>query len=292
MKISLKLLSKNWGPLLHLKNKLSGPYNKIIGGFRFLTIYNWRDYKIYHDLICFLIGKSSVVDLQTYGNEARFRRFHFLFPKSGTQLEEIVREVFVFRIYEGFGARISNGDVVLDCGANIGLFTLYAQNKIGSAGKIICIEPVRETYELLISNVLKNPFINSQQFVPLNLALSGKTETRIFVYSEERNGSATGCIERFGIAKGTRDSYKKLDISCTSMDEIVFNDLKIRIDFIKMDAEGMEKEIICGGKETIRFFKPKLVISPHFESKEIIKPLKEIRPDYKIVSSNNIIYAW
>jgi len=208
-------------------------------------------------------------------------------------LEEIVNEVFVFRIYEGFGARISDGDVVIDCGANIGLFTLYAQSKIGPAGKIICIEPIRETYELLVSNVLKNPLVTSQRIVPLNLALSDKTETRDFVYSEERSASATGCIERFSIARGTRDSYEKLTIACTSLDEIVFDNLKAtRIDFIKLDAEGMEKEIISGGRKTIRSFKPKFVISPHFDAREIIKPLREIRPDYKIVSSNNIIYAW
>src|SRR5687767_9394730 len=108
--ISLSLYEKLSGFLdkYHLKTKLSRPYSKMIGGFRFLTIYNWRDYRIYHDLAFFLMGKNSVAGLKTHGNEARFRHFKFLFPKSGTQLEEIVKEVFVNRIYEGFGARINN----------------------------------------------------------------------------------------------------------------------------------------------------------------------------------------
>jgi len=292
MKFSLKRVSPNWRPLRHLKKKLSGPYNKVMVSFRFLTIYSWRDYKIYHDLLCFLTGKDSVAELRVHGAEARFRRFHFSFPESGTQLEEIVNEVFVRRIYEGFGSRISNGDVVLDCGANIGLFALYAQSKIGPTGKIVCIEPIPETYALLIGNLQKNRSIEPQQFVPLNLALSDKVETRLFMYSEERSASATACPERFGIAKGTGDSYKKMNISCTPMDAIVFDDLKMKIDFIKLDVEGMEKEVICGGRQTIRSFKPKFVISPHFDAREIIRSLKKIRPDYKIRTTNNIIYAW
>jgi FkbM family methyltransferase len=182
--------------------------------------------------------------------------------------------------------------VVLDCGANIGLFTLYAQSKIGSTGKIICIEPVPQTYELLVANLSRNDLLGSQRAVALNLALSDKIETRTFVYSEERSASATGCIHRFDVAKGTRGAHKELSISCTSLDEIVFDDLGTRIDFIKMDVEGMEKEVICGGRKTIRSFKPKFVISPHVDTREIFASLKEIRPDYKIVASNDIIYAW
>jgi FkbM family methyltransferase len=292
MKIALTSRLRNWGPLRQLKSKLSGPYNKFRDGFRFLTIFHWRDPEIFHDLICFLSGKRSVVDLQTRGNEAHFRGLHFSYPQSGTQLEEIVYEIFVCRIYEGFGATLSKGDVVLDCGANIGLFTLYAQNRIGSEGKIICIEPVPDTYDLLIHNVSMIPVIKPRQFATLNLALSDKIETRTFVYSEERGASATGCVDRFDVARGTRGSNKTLDILCTSMDEIALSNLKTRIDFMKIDVEGMEKEAIYGGRETIRLFKPKCVISPHFDSREIVRSLKEIRHDYKTVTTNNVIYAW
>ena len=139
----MKALPRNWDPLRHLKHKLARPYSKLKDGFRFLTIYSQYDNKIYHDFICILSGKKNPVgELHTHGNEARFRGLRFSFPERGTQLGEIINEVFVHRIYEGFGATISKGDVVLDCGANIGLFTLYAQQKIGSTGKIISIEPI------------------------------------------------------------------------------------------------------------------------------------------------------
>lgn len=112
------------------------------------------------------------------------------------------------------------------------------------------------------------------------------------MYSEESNASATGCADRFDIAKGTAGLHKALEISCASMDEIVFDTLHTRIDFIKMDAEGMEEEIIRGGKETILAFRPKMTISPHMDGKALVKTLKDIRREYKTIISNNIIYAW
>jgi len=76
------------------------------------------------------------------------------------------------------------------------------------------------------------------------------------------------------------------------MDAIVFDQLRVRIDFIKLDVEGMENEVLAGGRRTIGSFKPKCAISPHFDAREVIESLRGIRPDYKIRMSNNVIYAW
>jgi FkbM family methyltransferase len=292
MKPSPESRSRDGDPLRRLKAKLSGPYDKAKVTFRLLTIGSWRDHHISQDLHSLLTGNNSVADLRVQGAEARFRRLDFSCPQSGTQVEEIVNEIFVHRIYEGFGARIGNGDVVLDCGANIGLFALYAQDKIGEMGKIICIEPIPETYALLVRNLQRNGLVESARFVPLNLALSDKVENRPFVYSEERSASATGCTKRFSIARGTTDSYRSMQISCAPMDAIVFDQLRVRIDFIKLDVEGMENEVLAGGRRTIGSFKPKCAISPHFDAREVIESLRGIRPDYKIRMSNNVIYAW
>lgn len=215
----------------------------------------------------------------------------FEYPESSLQIAELVNEIFISRIYEGFGVKVGANDVVLDCGANIGLFTLYAGIAVGQKGRVICIEPMPETYDFLLSNIAANFPNESPEVIPLNLALSEKKESRLFMYSTERNASATGHVGRFDIVKRSNDAHE-VKINCTTIDEIVLNQLKTKIDFIKMDIEGMEEKAIRGGRETIRLFKPKLAISAHFGSEDIIKELKKIHQDYKIAESKNIIYAW
>src|SRR6266496_451229 len=52
------------------------------------------------------------------------------------------------------------GDVFVDVGANIGLFTLIAASRVGPTGKVIAFEPTSETYERLVGNVRLNRLRN------------------------------------------------------------------------------------------------------------------------------------
>jgi len=279
-------------PLPALKRIMSGPYDKVMESLRFLTIYSRHDDKIYGDLLSCWTGKKTVADLEIRGSNVTFRNLNFLFLASGTQLEEIVNEIFVHRIYEGFGARIAGGDVVLDCGANVGLFALYAGDKVGAAGKIVCIEAIPETYALLVDNLHRNGRSGAVEFVTLNRALSDRLERRVFIYSEERSGSATGCRERFDIAKGTTGTYRQIETECVPIDTIVFDNLKTKVDFIKVDVEGLEKSVLEGARRTIGSFRPRFAISPHFGAREIVRSLRGIRADYTIRVANNVVYAW
>jgi len=55
---------------------------------------------------------------------------------------------------------ISEGDVVIDAGANIGCFTLLAARKVGARGLVIAIEPGPNNYKRLKSNIEINGFKN------------------------------------------------------------------------------------------------------------------------------------
>ena len=67
------------------------------------------------------------------------------------------------------------GDYFVDVGANIGLFTLIAANKIGLQGKVFSFEPTALTFERLRQNVQINHFRNVQC---IKMALSDKAENR------------------------------------------------------------------------------------------------------------------
>src|SRR5437879_3937805 len=61
------------------------------------------------------------------------------------------------------------GDVFVDVGANIGLFTLVAALRVGSTGRVFAFEPTSETFERLVANVRLNKFTNVS---PHRVALS------------------------------------------------------------------------------------------------------------------------
>ena len=60
----------------------------------------------------------------------------------------IYKEIFDDKVYARHGIEISDGDTVIDIGANIGLFALFAKQE-GSRAKIYCFEPAPETKEIL-----------------------------------------------------------------------------------------------------------------------------------------------
>src|SRR5262249_50498938 len=57
---------------------------------------------------------------------------------------------------------LRSGDVFVDVGANIGLFTLIAADRVGPTGKVIAFEPTSTTFDRLLRNVRLNRFSNVQ----------------------------------------------------------------------------------------------------------------------------------
>src|SRR6185312_84581 len=72
------------------------------------------------------------------------------------------------------------GDVFVDGGANVGLFTLVAANRVGAAGKVIAFEPGRAVRMSLLANVVLNG-LAQVEVVPFALAAElGEARFRVF----------------------------------------------------------------------------------------------------------------
>jgi len=144
-------------------------------------------------------------------------------------------------IYERGEVRIRKGDIVLDLGAHIGTFTRFALNR--GAAKVIAFEP-----EPSHVAYLKRTFAEELKRGLVHIIDAGAwhKETRAPFRCD-------------GVASRVVDSGFPL-VSLTTVDKVV-NELGLdKVDFIKADIEGAERNALAGAKDTIRRFGPRMAI--------------------------------
>ena len=132
------------------------------------------------------------------------------------------------------------------------------------------LEPDARTYKKL-SAFCEN-YISKTKLYPINVAAWSHQETLIFNSSSNRNSGA--------FAPTT--NAKTVEIEANSLDNILNG---IRIDHIKYDVEGAEKQAIEGSVKTIQNFAPSLCISAYHRSEDIFAlPLQinSIKQNYKL----------
>jgi FkbM family methyltransferase len=147
-----------------------------------------------------------------------------------------------------YGNRIRKGDVVLDCGANVGVF---ARKALGAgAAKVIAIEPAPENLECLRRNF--SPEIASGRVVIYSKGVWNQEE--VLKFAVDPNDSAKDSFVR------AINSPNFISVPVTTIDKMVVELDLPRVDFIKMDIEGSEQKAIAGAEQTIKRFHPRMAL--------------------------------
>lgn len=142
------------------------------------------------------------------------------------------------------------GDVVLDCGAYVGCFTIIASKLVELTGKVIAFEPDPVSYRKLLQNIKLNKLKN---VVAINKGLWSKNGKQKFFARTSRGSSF--------VFKS--DKLQSKEITVVRLDSIT-KDLQLKkVDFIKMDVEGSELFVLKGLKNTLLKYKPNLAIATY-----------------------------
>ena len=169
--------------------------------------------------------------------------------------------------------------VVFDIGANIGVFTCFAANLV-KKGKVFAFEPVSMVFNILKKNT--ESYMNIEIF---QLGLGSREETKEILIRTWNPGYST--ITDSAIQRPKESFDIKENIKISKLDNIV-NKLNLeKINFIKIDVEGYEIEVLKGSIETINKFRPILGISLHnpFFEKEIREIFEKEIENYEIRKS-------
>jgi FkbM family methyltransferase len=132
---------------------------------------------------------------------------------------------------------ISNGDTVVDVGAYVGDHTICYSCLVGGQGKVLAFEPNAEAFECLQYNLSQ-----SKNTVCFNRALGS---------SPGRASIDDSCSN-----KGMSHLTQGNDVEVFPLDQLNLD----RLDFMKIDCEGFELNVLQGGEQTIRKFMPTMLI--------------------------------
>jgi FkbM family methyltransferase len=169
---------------------------------------------------------------------------------------------------------VRTNDIVLDCGANVGVYTRVALD--AGARLVVAIEPAPENVECLRRNlaaeiaagrviIYEKGVWDKDDFLTINVA-PGNQAADSFVIS-------------------TKDFQTGQRLPLTTIDKLTA-ELKLeRVDYIKMDIEGAEQRAILGARETLRRFRPRLSLSSYHlpeDPHKIPQLVRDAWPGYRM----------
>lgn len=152
-------------------------------------------------------------------------------------------------LYETNKIYINKNDIILDCGANLGLFSAYAATK---GKQVFSFEPSKKNLNFL--NKTKLYYSNMQI---INQAVFMDNQIKTFLETDN-----IGASHLKDININFSNINKEIIAQTISLDYFCLIN-KIIPSFIKMDIEGAEKEALLGSKKILQNYKPKLVISTY-----------------------------
>lgn len=150
--------------------------------------------------------------------------------RSGTTDKWSIHEVILrddYRLKE-----ISDSSrIVIDLGANAGVFSVYASNLLSST-KIFAYEPEKSNYNLLVNNIKRNNL--SKKVIPFYMACTSKSGVGYLNIDSD--------IRSHNISK--KSGLKSVIVKTISLQEIIKTNNLTTVDLLKMDIEGSEYDIL------------------------------------------------
>lgn len=153
------------------------------------------------------------------------------------------------------GFVVSQGDTVVDVGANYGVYTRALSKLVGEQGQVIAIEPIPETFAILKYSVRKWKLNNVKL---LQYAISNKAATLLMTVPRyERGGGAN--YYRASVSHGASEGLRSVSVRAETLDHILAENSG-QVSFMKMDVEGHELECFLGAGELLTKHRPSILV--------------------------------
>jgi FkbM family methyltransferase len=150
--------------------------------------------------------------------------------------EHFVRDVVSIEEYSPAGYEIEKDAVVIDIGGNVGAFAVYAASK-ARGGRVVVLEPVRESLQLLTDNVALNGLDN----VAIRQAAVVAERKPVQIFLSDYGSGGHSVVDALVQPHARSEEIEGLTLSD------VFQEFGLtQCDLLKMDCEGAEFQILQG----------------------------------------------
>lgn len=158
-----------------------------------------------------------------------------------------------------FARHIRPGDTVIDVGANLGYYTLIAAELVGERGKVIAVEPNPHVHAFLRDTISVNGL--SSRVTILNAAIGGRHAEATAPFFVPKGEPKNGRFLMEGEDAGSLSALGEV-LSVKTIDTVPVD--SGRVDFIKIDVEGAELEVLESLEPLMQAYRPKVVCEVNF----------------------------
>jgi FkbM family methyltransferase len=138
-----------------------------------------------------------------------------------------------------------DGDIVVDIGAHIGLYTIISSKRVGFNGKVIAVEAHPENFEILNRNIQLNQLTN---VIALNYAVYSEEEKlKLYLPSGESGFTKYNTI----MPKFAKRDEKFIEVTAKPLDKLLQSNGISAVNWIKIDVEGAEFEVLKGAHNVL-----------------------------------------
>jgi len=169
--------------------------------------------------------------------------FHLLGRAYEPQMQDLLR------------AHLKPGGCFYDLGAHIGLFSLIAARIVGESGLVVAFEPDHENAAVVRASGERN---GMPQLRVVEAAVWSASDPLEFVVADARSGRVDGQVARISVLPSRR-----ITVPAFSLDDFIFRDKERPPDFLKIDVEAAESEVLRGATELFSTHKPQVLCEVH-----------------------------
>lgn len=186
-------------------------------------------------------------------------------------------------------SRFGDGVMALDGGANIGIHTVEWANRMTGWGRVFAIEAQERLYYALAGNIALNNCFNASA---MHAALGARSGAILMPVPDYGRPASLGSLELKPSANPEfigqaidRQGGRKAQVTLVALDDLGLP----RLDFLKLDIEGMELEALEGGRRTIDTLRPIMLVEHVKAGAGALRPWLEARGYRCFQSPMNIL---
>ncbi len=143
---------------------------------------------------------------------------------------------------------------VMDIGANEGVYSIYASQRVGSSGKVVAIEPSLRESRRLRANMLLN---RSRNIAVLECAIVDQVGWVEFTVAEASHAGLNALADFYDESNPAQDRHLT---RAATLDSVARQSLGLKVDVIKIDVEGAESAVLRSGLVTLADARPIILV--------------------------------